>query len=284
VTTPSAAPHTPPPASDPRGPSLRELAEEPDHFLNVIPAATRRHIAPGFTILFAPSNTQSSTSRIRTTVAELDDTLAEVRRTVREAGYLRNVWHVGPSCRPTGLRELLLARGFVPATRPPHEPTATAMAMASRPEISAAQAGIEVRLVRDVDEFRQVIHIAMEAFNEAPEDAAGWYEAVPSLWASHDGVNRFTHVAFLDGRPVGFGFGAVTGGGVLLGGSGVVESARGRGVYRALIAARWEEAMRLGKQGLIIHAGSMSRPILERCGFELVCDIDVMEDVNLLTA
>jgi GNAT superfamily N-acetyltransferase len=263
--------------------TLRELAEEPDHYLTQIPPPSRRHIDPRFTILFSPSTSQSTTSRIRTTAEGLDDTIAEVRRLLRAAGYVRNVWNIGPSCEPQGLVGRLLERGYAPATRPPFEPTATAMALAEPPAPPAASAGIEVRTVRSQDEYREAIRIAMEAFNETPEDAAGWYEAVPSLWASQDGVNRYTHIAFLEGRPVGFGFAAVAGRGVLLGGSGVLENARGKGVYRALVAARCAEAKRLGHQGLIIHAGAMSRPVLEHCGFESVCRIDVLEDMQLVT-
>jgi GNAT superfamily N-acetyltransferase len=270
-------------ASAPSSPpsKLREVAEEPEHYLRQIPPPSRRVIAPGFTITFSPSKTQSVTSHVRTTVEGLDATIAEVRRAVREVGHARNAWQVNPLCRPHDLGRLLAARGFVPATRPPFEPTATAMALAKPPSISGADPGIEVRLASNVDEFRAAIRIAMEAFNETPEDAAGWYEAVPALWAAHDGVSRFTHVAFLDGKPVGFGFAVVADGAVLMGGSGVLESARRRGVYRALIAARWDEALRLGHQGLVIHAGAMSRSILARCGFETVCDVELFEDLGL---
>jgi GNAT superfamily N-acetyltransferase len=260
-------------------PSLQELAEEPDHYLSDMPPPAQRIIRPGFTIILSPSPSQSATSRLRTTADGLDDTIAEIRQELREAGYTRNVWHVGPSCRPQGLSRALRARGFVPATRPPHEPASTAMALATAPAISSASAGIEARLVRNVDEYREVMRIAMAAFNESPEDAAAWYEAVPKLWGAHDGVNRYTHMAFLDGKPVGFGFATTCRNGVLLGGSGVLEEARGRGIYRALVAARWDEAVRLGKDGLIIHAGSMSRPILQKCGFETVCEIELLEDM-----
>jgi len=262
-------------------PALRELAEEPDHFISHMPPPTRRIITPRFTLILSPSPTQSTTSRVRTTVDDLDATVAEVRHLLREAGFVRNVWHVGPSCRPDGLARLLVDRGFVPAVRPPYEPISTAMAMATPPEIAAASAGLEARLVRNEDEYREAIRIAMEAFNESPEDAASWYEAVPALWAAHDGVNRYTHLAFLDGRPVGFGFATVTGDAVLLGGSGVLAVARGCGVYRALVRARWEEARRLGHLGVVIHAGSMSRPVLERCGFEVVCEVAAFEDTQL---
>ena len=66
----------------------------------------------------------------------------------------------------------------------------------------------------------------------------------------------------------------------MLSGSGVLASARGRGVYRALVAARWAAAERLlPAPGLCVHAGAMSRPILERCGFEFVCELELYEDV-----
>jgi GNAT superfamily N-acetyltransferase len=264
--------------------TIQELAEEPDHYLNNIPPPSRRLCASRFTLLFSPSPTHSATTRIRTTAEELDDTIAEVRRALRDASFVRNTWHIGPSCRPEGLVERLLERGFVPATSPPYEASSTVMILARPPAHATTTTGIEVRKVSSEDEYRQAISIAMEAFNESPEDAKGWYEAVPSLWkAQADGVNQYTHIAFLDGRPVGFGFANVTRRAVLLGGSGVLESARGRGVYRALVAARWEEARRLGHEGLTIHAGSMSKPILEHCGFEAVCRIDILEDTRLVT-
>jgi GNAT superfamily N-acetyltransferase len=267
--------------SSPAPPRLREVAEEPEHFLKDIPPPVRRLITPRFTILFSPSKTQSVTMSVRTTVEDVDAVIAEVRRAVREVGHTRNLWQVGPSCRPHGLSSLLAERGFIRATRPPFEPSATAMALARRPAISGADPGIEVRLCGSVDDYREAIRIAMEVFNETPEDAAGWYDAVPALWAAHDGVSRYTHLAFLDGKPAGFGFAAVADGAVLLGGSGVLESARRRGVYRALVAARWEEAVRLGHEGLVIHAGSMSKSVLSRCGFEPVCELEIFEDVGL---
>jgi GNAT superfamily N-acetyltransferase len=262
-------------------PTLREVAEAPDHYISQVPPPARRIIAPNFTLIFSPSSTASVTSHLRTTVDKLDDTIAEVRRHLRDAGFTGNVWQITASSRPEGLGRLLAERGFVPATRPPYEPRMTAMVLQTPPAITASEHAVEVRLVSNIEEFREVIRLAMEIFNESPEDAAGWFEAVPALWASHDGVSRYTHVALLDGRPVGFGFAVVCGTAVLLGGSGVLESARGRGVYRALVAARWQEAARLGHSGLIIQAGAMSRPILERCGFEAVSTIEQFDDVSL---
>jgi GNAT superfamily N-acetyltransferase len=58
--------------------------------------------------------------------------------------------------------------------------------------------------------------------------------------------------------------------GINLSGSSVLPAARGRGVYRALVAARWDEAVERHLPALTVQAGVMSAPILERLGFESV--------------
>lgn len=55
----------------------------------------------------------------------------------------------------------------------------------------------------------------------------------------------------------------------LYGGS-TLEKYRGRGLYTALVAARAQEAVRRGYQFLLIDAGDMSRPIVEKQGFRLL--------------
>jgi hypothetical protein len=257
--------------------ALREFAEEPESYMPA-PAPARRLDLEHCTLVLSPSITHSAVLRVRTTAEALDGAIADVRAALRENGYVGNVWHVGPSCRPVGLVDMLKERGFIRAERPPFEPESTAMALVSAPPTPPPGAGIEARLARNLDEYVQCLRIGMEVFNEPEEAAASWMAAAPALWAQQDGVNRFTHIAFLDGKPVGFGFSAAGPAAMLLGGSGILASARGRGVYRAMLAARWAEATRVGKPGLVIHAGAMSRPILARCGFEVVCHLDVLED------
>src|SRR6185436_4502837 len=150
----------------------------------------------------------------------------DARARLRARGYKGNVWQVGPSCQPPGLSDLLRARGFVPATHAPFEPVRTAMALVE-PPTQGADPAIEARQVRNLDEYVQALRVAMVAFDETEEDAAKWMEAAPALWESQDGDDRFTHIAFLDGKPVGFGFSACGGSGILMGGGGVHPSARG---------------------------------------------------------
>lgn len=51
-------------------------------------------------------------------------------------------------------------------------------------------------------------------------------------------------------------------------GGGTVESWRGRGIYRALVAHRARAAVERGYRYLQVDALATSRPILERLGFE----------------
>jgi ribosomal protein S18 acetylase RimI-like enzyme len=90
--------------------------------------------------------------------------------------------------------------------------------------------------------------------------------------------NNPVYLAYVDGEPVArasasFGEHAVS----LFGGSTLPE-ARGRGAYRALVAARWEDAVARGTPVLITQASPMSRPILARLGFREVCEIRILLD------
>jgi hypothetical protein len=66
--------------------------------------------------------------------------------------------------------------------------------------------------------------------------------------------------------------------GLLYGGRATLSQARGRGAYRALLRARWNEAVARGTPALITQGGAMSRPILERVGFDPVGHVHALVD------
>ncbi|HVZ70778.1 MAG TPA: GNAT family N-acetyltransferase [Polyangia bacterium] len=261
--------------------AIRRFAEEPDFELPEAPLPTRRFIRPNFTLVLAPTPSHAALTRVRTTARELDATIAEVRALLREHNYVGCSWYVGPSCRPDGLTSRLVERGFVPATRPPFEPLYTAMLLTRPPPPRKPAPGIEARVVHNFDEFVSALRTGLEGINEAPEDIARWVDAAPAYWAHENGVAKQTHIAYVDGKVAGLGFFTPGPSAVLLGGSAVLPAFRGRGVYRALVASRWEEAVKMGRPALTVHAGAMSRPILERCGFEEICRLDVLADPTL---
>jgi GNAT superfamily N-acetyltransferase len=86
------------------------------------------------------------------------------------------------------------------------------------------------------------------------------------------------HAVWLDGDLVSAGTSAPTSHGLLLYGGATLERARGRGAYRALLRARWDEAVARGTPALITQGGTMSRPILERLGFERVGEVHMLLD------
>ena len=82
----------------------------------------------------------------------------------------------------------------------------------------------------------------------------------------------------MDGDPVARASAAFGEHAVSLFGGATLPEARGRGAYRALVAARWEDAVARGTPVLVTQAGRMSQPILAQLGFRPVCEIRVLLD------
>jgi hypothetical protein len=261
--------------------SVRRFAEEPYHELPEPWLPGRRIIRPRFTLALSPSPTLASLAHLRTTPADLDDTIAEARGILRAHGYVACGWYIGPSSEPSGVERLLVERGFRPATRPPFEPGFTAMTLTREPPVPPVAPGVEARPVRTLDEYRAALRVGLVAHGESEEAIAKWVDAAAAGWDHPSGLARMTHVAFADGEVAGLGMVTYGLSAVFLAGGAVLAPFRGRGVYRALVASRWRAAVALGKPALAVQAGAMSRPILARCGFEEVCRLEVLLDPEL---
>ena len=87
-----------------------------------------------------------------------------------------------------------------------------------------------------------------------------------------------TYLVRAGSRAVAFARAAHGRDAVALLGGGTLEADRGRGYYTALVHARWRDAAARGTPLLITQAGTMSRPILERLGFEHVGNIYLLVD------
>lgn len=79
-------------------------------------------------------------------------------------------------------------------------------------------------------------------------------------------------VAYVDGEPATAGWIEYYPGKPLAGlwGGSTRADFRGKGLYKALLAKRAQEALQRGVAYLTVDASPMSRPILERIGFQLV--------------
>jgi hypothetical protein len=258
--------------------AIVRFAEEPDRELPDPPPPGRRFVQPNFTLALSPMRTHASLTHLRATVGDLDATIAEVREILDTHGYVSCAWYLGPSSRPAGVVPLLLERGFVPATRPPFEARYSVLALTRPPPVHAPAPGVEARLVESYGEYESALAVGFKASGMPDDDIAAWVEAAPALWEHESGIAKQTHVAYVDGQLAGFGFAAPGSLAVLLAGSAVLPAFRGRGAYRALVASRWLAGVKAAKPALVVHAGAMSRPILVRCGFEVICTLHVLMD------
>ena len=100
-------------------------------------------------------------------------------------------------------------------------------------------AGTSARRVESVDELVTARRIQHEAFG-GNADEVGFEEAEADF--ATEGEVGSTFLAFVDGEPVAAGYASYTPLGLLLFGGATLPSARGRGAYRALVAARAREA------------------------------------------
>lgn len=124
--------------------------------------------------------------------------------------------------------------------------------------------GVTVRRVTSEAEVRAMSAMVDEAFGDDADSRSG--DALLARLARGDGMELW--VAETEGRMVCGGRLEPVAGTDFVGiwGGATLEAYRGRGIYRALTAARARSALRQGKR--LVHSDSteFSRPILERAG------------------
>jgi len=256
--------------------SIRELAENPN--LHQPLAAGRELLVDPdgrFAIYLAAGTGPHSATvqRVRLAEADVDATVAEIRALLRKRGRGGAEWELGESCTPIDLVERLSRLGIVTDE---DEPVATGMVLAARSDLQPLPPGISARAVSSLAELVAARRIQNEAFGGS-EDTVELAHAEADF--ASEGKVGSTFLAFADGAPVAAGYASYTPLGLLLFGGATLPYARGRGAYRALVAARAAEAVARGTPVVVTHAGKMSRPILERLGFAPVARIDRLLDV-----
>lgn len=185
-------------------------------------------------------------------------------------------WKVFAHDLPADLIERLVAQGLV---MDDETDAIMALDVANAPESLLAMPGADVRRLINRAQLVEVEAILEEVwggnFNWIHERMGGHME-IPGYLS--------VYVAYVDDVPacagwIYYGKGHFAG---LWGGS-TLEAYRGRGLYTALLAARVQEARQRGVTYLTIDAGSMSRPIVARHGFEVItyatdCNWKIVEE------
>ena len=256
------------------GPSAAEVAGELIGWLRTGPEVDRAELDDCVLLnRDLPHSWFASATRVRFGPDRIDDAIARVRAWFRERGRAEFVWVLGPDHTPRDLAERLVASG---ARRVP-EPSA---AMVLDREPPPGPPGIEIRAIASFDEWVLSQAIVAAAFDFSAAEIAAERAADRRSWAHwQTEPDRLFLLAWLDGRPIAeAGMAPTLAGPFALSGGATLPEARGRGAYRALVRARWDEAVRRGSPALVVQASPMSRPILERSGFRAVGPVVILND------
>lgn len=246
---------------------LREVAEYPNSFGPLGPGDERID-TDRYTLCLGAGASWNTVQRQRFPVADLDEVLEEVRTTLRKRGRTKTQWEVGSSA-PAGLVDALLERGLARD----RDPYAVALVLTHEPPPGPPNA--VARRVETFEDFVAACEVQWEAFEASPEEIEEARTVLEFRWRDSPIVR---HAVWLDGEIVCTGTAAPTPQGLLLFGGATLPRARGRGAYRALVRARWDDAVSRASPALITQGGSMSRPILERLGFEPVGHVHMLVD------
>jgi len=236
-------------------------------FLEPAPGRLIR-VSDGYALSADFGHTWAQVERIRLHEDELPKAIADVDAFMRESDTERASWWLTE--RSTPGEEAFLAAGL---QRVEGDYLHAAMVLAAEPP---AVDRIQVREVATLEEYAESRRLALDAFDN-PHQRHPSDEDLAAAWAHKSGA---IFAAWIDERMASTGRAIYTRvGGYLMGGS-TAEWARGRGAYRAVVRARWDEAVRRGTPALAVGAGPMSRPILERLGFEQVLQFRRLESVR----
>jgi hypothetical protein len=246
---------------------LREVAEYPNSF-GPLARGDERIDTGRYTLCVGAGLSWNTVQRQRFPLEQVDDVLGEVRAALRARGRTQTQWEIGSSA-PQGLVEALIERGLVPDK----DPYAVALVLTREPPAGAPI--FTARQVETLEELEAAAGVQWEAFAATPAEIDEARRLLPERF--RDSVN-LRHAVWLDAEIVCTGTATPTEHGLLLYGGATLARARGRGAYRALIRARWDDAVTLGTPALITQGGSMSRPILERLGFERVGEVHMLMD------
>jgi hypothetical protein len=217
----------------------------------ILPHVTRVHGLEGdwHCIQYSALNERNADTVIREQVAHYHRLGAEVE------------WTVYGHDSPADLRQRLLLHGFQIGPRE----NVVVLDLQSAPAWASAPLEQRVERVTTFEAVQAFRRVSEQVFDSAHERIAR--ELLTSIRARS--TQHLGYIAFAGDVPASIGrlytqpespFGGLYGGGTL-------QRYRGRGLYRATVAARAKDAKELGARYLRVDALPTSYPILERLGF-----------------
>ncbi len=242
---------------------------EPDSPV-LMPGSQLRRLE-GCEIWLGPSTLPNLTvvRKVRTSSQDLQALLSHVREVVTAIGRTSARWWITPLSTPSILVEALTNEGLE------SDGESIAAMVAPTSALLEVPSQIEVRPAETLDDYILCGKIAAVAFGTEPADSS----ATSSVFDAERSEGAVAaYMAFIDGRAVATGRATFAAHGVVLNGGATLPEARGRGAYRALVAARAREAKRRGIEWVVVQARPSAAPILLRLGFESVGEIRVLVD------
>ncbi|GAB4539154.1 MAG: GNAT family N-acetyltransferase [Anaerolineae bacterium] len=195
---------------------------------------------------------------------------AEVEAAIREQiDYFEGLgqdfeWKVYDYDTPPDLKDRLAAHGFEL-----EDPDAImVLDLQEAPESLFQPNSPAVRRINDPADIGDVMSVEEAVWGE---DFA--HLAHNLAWTlTHHPEQLSLYVAYLDGAPVSAGWVFFPSGSQFasLWGGSTLSEYRGRGLYTALLAARARETRGRGRRYLTVDASPVSRPILEKFGFQMI--------------
>lgn len=189
---------------------------------------------------------------------DVDGLVGSVLVELRSERVAEAYWTVGPASQPTGIVDALIAAGASVDSTVDICAYRLADGLPEAPA-DAAVCGRPVVTREDVAAFQRV-------------NAAAWGYPPPN----EDDVERAAAelrrgyvLGCWNGESVGVAGYTLVGDVARFWGAAVVPSARGRGVYRAMVRARLDDAADQGATLALVHAQPTSSPVLQRVGFTL---------------
>jgi GNAT superfamily N-acetyltransferase len=226
---------------------------------------------PRFVLIAGEDGVWASVQAIRLQDGEAPAAVTEIREILAPTGGRVVGWWLTDRATPDDIEAQLMEAGLkivaddyrldgLLATQPP----------------PPGPAEIEVLPATTAEEWAAFRELQDSVFDNPPERRA----TRAQLLAEFPRTSSILCGAFLDGELVGVGAASPSSQGMLLWGGSVRADARGRGCYRALVRARWDEAVRRGTPALTVSANARSGPVLRGLGFERVLEFRRLEDVT----
>jgi GNAT superfamily N-acetyltransferase len=255
--------------------SLREFSEQPGLYLTWnAEGKIARHISENACVVVAPTFAVAMPRRVAE--GEVSKLLEDVRHLVPPG--VRTDWYIGPSAGPAEITRELKKLGL----RVPRQTGGTLHVLLLTDEPECGPAEIETHELATRSDHVAAAELRWEAFqltDEEREQERGFLADYYDEYLRSKDRSTISFVATLDGRVAGSASALLSDRGLFLIGGATAPWARGRGIYRSLVRARWRYAVDRGTPALAVHAiANTSSPILRRLGFREICLIDHLEE------